>query len=65
MSLLPEAGQHWIPYAIAKDQMMLELPSLEKFAMISGLSLEALYAKAYVKNLVDEDPEIGFRVIEG
>jgi hypothetical protein len=65
MSLLPEAGQHWIPYAIAKDQMMLELPSLEKYAMISGLSLEALYAKAYVKNLVDEDPEIGFRVIEG
>lgn len=58
---LPDAQSDWIQYAVARDQMMIQVPSLEHYTLVSGLSLKALESHAYVKNLVDEDPEIGFR----
>jgi hypothetical protein len=61
-SMLPECAD-WpnkISWLAARDNMMVSVPNLSQYAEISGLSLSTLEKCAFVKNIVDEEIQIGF-----
>lgn len=49
-----------ILWITARDNMMVAVPDLEPFCLVTGVSLESLQKCAYVKNIVDEDIQVGF-----
>lgn len=59
---LPDANE-WptrIAWLTARDNMMANVPSLEPYSEMSGLSMETLEKCAFVKNIVDEEIQVGF-----